>query len=87
MGGEQVDVAGLGAVAVNLGIDGGLGADGAGDEIAHGRLGSLGRGDLAGAELLFHQRVVGGELLEAAAAEEVAAAVADMDEQKRGRIC
>ena len=55
---------GVRAVAVDLGIDGDLRADGAGNEVPHGRLRRLGCRDLAGAELLLDQRMVAGELLD-----------------------
>lgn len=80
VGGEQVEVAGLGMMALHLGFDSGLGADGAGDEVTHGRAGCLSGSDLSGAELLFYKGVVAGELLQMAATEAVTAAVADMRE-------
>ena len=61
---------------MDVGLDGGERADGAGDVVAHGGAGGLGGGDLACAELLFDEGVVGGELRDLAGAEEVAAAVA-----------
>src|SRR6202051_586705 len=76
VGGEQVDVVRLRAMALDVGLDGGLGTDGARDEIAHRRARGLRGGNLAGAKLLFDQRVVVGELFEPAAAAAVAAAVA-----------
>jgi hypothetical protein len=82
VGGEQVEVAGLGMVALDVGFDGGLGAYGTGNEVTHGRLGGLLRGDLAGAELLFDEGVIVGELLEIASAEAVTATVSDVNEPK-----
>lgn len=67
-------------VALNVGLDGSQRAYGTGDEIAHRRLGGLFGRDLAGAELLFYERVVMGELFEITAAATVTAAVADVNE-------
>jgi hypothetical protein len=58
VGGEEVEVAGLGVVAL----------------------------DVAGAELLFDEGVVAGELFEVSAAAAVTAAVADVDDPEGGRI-
>src|SRR5258707_15877617 len=68
VGGEKVDVVGLRTMALNIGLDGGLGADGASDEIAHGRVRGLRGGKLAGGKLLFDERVGAGGLFELAAA-------------------
>src|SRR5882757_3270191 len=86
VGGEQVDVVGLGAVALNLRLNRGLGAYGPRDQIAHRRLRGLLGGNLAGAKLLFDQRVVVRELLKLAAAAAVAAAVADVAQPECRRI-
>src|SRR5580704_12192586 len=48
IGGEQIDVIWLRSMALDVGLDGRLGADGARDEIAHGRLRGLRGGNLAG---------------------------------------
>ena len=80
VGGEQEKVAGLEGVGGDVGFDGGLRADGAGDDVADGRGSGLEAVDEAGADLLLDQRVVLGELAEYAAAKEVAAAVADVGE-------
>lgn len=67
-------------MGLDVGFYGGAGADGAGDEVAHGRGGGLDGGDLSGAELLFDEGVVEGELGESSVAKEIAAAVAYIDE-------
>lgn len=85
IGAEEIEVAGLGAVAVGIGLETAVGADGAGDEVAHGRDGGLVCGDVAGLELLLDEGVVTRELLEGAGAETVAAAIADICEKEIGR--
>lgn len=84
VGAKEVDVAGFRAEAVGVGLDAGVGADGAGDVVAHGGDGGFVGGDLAGLELLFDEGVVVRELLEGAGAEAVAAAVADVGEEEIG---
>ena len=86
VGGEEIDVVDEGAVALDVGLDGGLGADGAGDEVAHGGFGRLGGSYLAGTELLFDEGVVVGELLKVTAAAAVTAAVAYVGEPQGWRI-
>src|ERR1035441_9206131 len=83
VGGEQEEVAGIGGVGGDVGFDGRLRADGAGDDVADGRGSGLQAADEAGAELLLDQRVVLGEEVKRAAAKEVAAAVADVGEPER----
>ena len=60
VGGEQVEVAGLGRVGGDLGFDRGLRADGASDDVADGRVGGLGAVEQAGADLLLDEGVVAG---------------------------
>ncbi len=60
VGGEQVDVAGLGLKGLDVYVYGGLGAHGAGDVVAHGGTGGFGGGDLSGADLLLDEGVVEG---------------------------
>jgi hypothetical protein len=67
-------------VVLDLGVDVGVRADGAGDEVAKGRVGSLLGGDLAGTELVFDDGVVGGEEREPTVAKAIAAAVAYVGE-------
>jgi len=86
VGGEEIEIAGLRVVAGDVGLYCGLGADGAGDEVAHGRLGGLLGRDLAGAELLFDEGVVVGELLEVATSAAVTSAVANVDEPEGGGV-
>src|ERR1017187_3427692 len=70
VGGEQEEVAGMSGVGGNVGFDGGLRADCAGDDVADGRGSGLQAADEAGAELLLDQRVVLGEEVKRAAAKE-----------------
>lgn len=84
VGGEQVEVAGVGGEGVDFGFDLRLGADGAGNDVAHGVMEGLSGGDLAGAKLLLDQGVVLGEGSEGAVAEEVAAAIAYVGEGEAG---
>ena len=84
--GEQKEVARLGCVGGDLGLDRGLRAHSAGDDVADGRGRSLEAADEACANLLLDQRMVLGKELERATAEEIAAAVADMGQPEvRGR--
>ena len=76
VGGEQVEVAGLGGVGGDLGLDRGLRADGAGDDVADGRGGGLDPADEAGRDLLLDERVVAGELVKIVAAATLLANVA-----------
>ena len=85
VGAEEVDVAGLRAVAVDVSLETRVRADGAGDEVAHGRGGGLVGGDLAGFHLLLDEGVVMRKLLEVALAQAVAAAVADVGKEEIGR--
>ena len=71
-------------MALDLCVDLGLGPDGAGDEVAHGRGCSFGGGDVASAKLLFDEGVVGGEEGEFPSAAAVATAVADVGEPEGG---
>ncbi len=82
--GKQIKITRLEVVSLDLRLDAGAGADGAGNEVAHGRDGCLRGGDLTGAELIFDKGVVVGELLQVAVTEAVAAAVAYMSEPERG---
>src|ERR1039458_650104 len=76
----------MSGVGGNVGFDGGLRADGAGDDVADGRGSGLQAADEAGAELLLDQRVVLGEEVKRAAAKEIAAAVADVGEPERWAV-
>ena len=67
VGGEQVEVAGLGGVDGDVRLDRGLRADGAGDDVADRRGGGLDAAEHAGADLLLDQGVVLGEECEGAA--------------------
>lgn len=69
-------------MALDLGIDVRMGADGASDEVAQGRVGCLLRGDLAGTELILDDGVVGGEEREMTGAETITAAVPYVGEPK-----
>ena len=62
----------------DIGLDRGLRADSAGDDVADGRGRGLEAADEACANLLLDQRMVLGKGLQRATAEEIAAAVADM---------
>jgi len=84
VGGEQVEVSGLGGVGGDLGLDFRLRPYGSGDDVTDGRVGSLGAVEEAGAYLLLDEGVVAGELMEFAVAKEIATAVADVSEPERG---
>ena len=86
VGGEKVEVVGEGAEALDVGLNGGLGAYGTGDEVAHGGAGGFFSGDLSGAELFFDEGVILGEEGKLAAAAAVTAAIAYVGEPKGGGI-
>ena len=58
VGGEQVEIAGLDGVGDDVGFDGGLRADGAGDDVADGGTHGLIAAEETGADLFFDQRVI-----------------------------
>jgi hypothetical protein len=87
VGGEQIEIVRLEVMAPDLGLDARPGADGTGDEVAHGRAGGLGGGNLTGAELFFDKGMIVGELLQMASAEAVTAAVAYVGEPEGGGCC
>ena len=80
VGAEQEDVAGAGAEGHRVDVDLRLGPERAGDHRPLRVLGGLVAGQLALAPQLLDQRVVVGDLLELALAEDVGAAVADVAE-------
>ena len=84
VGAEQVDVARLGRVLVDLGLDGRVDAERLGDQVLVLRVLRLLGGDQAGVDLLLQQRMVARHLLEAAAAQQVQARVAEVRDQHRG---
>lgn len=84
VGGEQVEVAGSHGMPGDVGLDRGLRAEGAGDDVADGRGGSLGAAECAGTNLFFDQRMVLGEEVQRTFAQEVAAAVAHMGQPEDG---
>ena len=81
VGAEEEEVAGLDGQLQNLFGDGGLGADGAGDDAAERRVLGLLGGDGAEADLLVDEGVVVGLAAELARAEEIAAAVAGVGDE------
>ena len=85
VGAEEIEVARERAVALDIGFETQVRADSAGNVVTHGRASGLLDGDLSGAELFFDEGVVGRELRKRAAAETIAAAVADVGEKEVGR--
>ena len=82
---QQQHVAGAHRVGPGVDLDLGLGPERAGDDRALGVLGGLLVGQLAAPDQLLDQRVVLGEALERAVAEQVGAAVADVRDRERRR--
>ena len=78
VGADQEEVAGLGGDGLDVDLDLGLGAECAGDDRALRVVLGLRVGELALAPHLLDQRVVAGQPFEAAGAEAVGAAVADV---------
>jgi len=80
VGAEEEEVAGFDFGFDEVGGDVSLGADGAGDDVAQGGAGGFGAGHAAEADLFFDEGVVLGAELDAAVAQAVAAAVADVED-------
>ena len=82
---EQQDVPGAHRIGPRVDLDLGLGAQRARDDRPLRMLGRLGLGQLSLADQLVDQRVVLGEALQLAVAEQVGAAVADVGDGQLGR--
>jgi len=83
VGREEEDIAGLGGMGGDLGLDGRARADGARDDVTDGGAIGLLATEQACADLLLDQRVILREKLQGAATEEIAAAVTDVGEPER----